>query len=179
MKNWGDTNRPVLSTPLLAQRENWGSTNRPVLTNPAYPIIQESQPFATFKRFLDKDLLEARYVVQKRSCEEIATEIGAARTTVLKYLKVYGIPVRETGTSILKRRNLAYGRRIVNHEEIAHKRELENVEKMRRLREQGFSYWKIADVLNSMKIPTKTGRGRWHSRSVQAIMDRTIPTVQE
>jgi hypothetical protein len=42
---------------------------------------------------------------------------------------------------------------------------------MKQLREQGFSYWKIADVLNTMKIPTKTRRGQWLARSVQKVLD--------
>lgn len=41
---------------------------------------------------------------------------------------------------------------------------------MRELRDQGFSYWKIADVLNAMKVPTKTRGGKWLARTVQAIL---------
>ncbi|MCX6126171.1 MAG: hypothetical protein NTV34_15675 [Proteobacteria bacterium] len=44
--------------------------------------------------------------------------------------------------------------------------------KMQNLRSQGFSYWKIADILNTMKVPTKTQRGRRHARSVQQMLDR-------
>jgi hypothetical protein len=64
--------------------------------------------------FKDKSFLHQKYVVEGLSCEEIATQIFSARTTVLKYLKI--------------------------HE----------------FRDKGLSYWKIADVLNTMKIPTKT-----------------------
>jgi hypothetical protein len=38
------------------------------------------------------------------------------------------------------------------------------------LRGKGFSYWKIADILNAMKVPTKTRKGKWHARSVQQIL---------
>jgi hypothetical protein len=52
---------------------------------------------------------------------------------------------------------------------------------MRKLREQGFSYWKIADVFNSMKVPTKTGRGRWHARAIQNVLENaalaSVPKV--
>lgn len=41
---------------------------------------------------------------------------------------------------------------------------------MRELRDKGFSYWKIADVLNAMKVPTKTRKGKWHARTHQAII---------
>jgi hypothetical protein len=49
---------------------------------------------------------------------------------------------------------------------------MENIERMNRLREQGFSYWKIADILNSMGVPTKTRKGPWQARSVQQILER-------
>jgi len=54
---------------------------------------------------------------------------------------------------------------------VDHKKELELINRMRALRDQGFSYWKIADVFNSMKIPTKARRGKWHARTIQKIMD--------
>ena len=99
--------------------------------------------------------------------------IGVAYSSVHTYLRVYGIPVRGSGENIQRRpgRGLAYGRKISKRQESDHKRELEAVAKMRNLREHGFSYWKIADILNSMKVPTKTRRGRWHARSVQQILD--------
>jgi Recombinase len=52
------------------------------------------------------------------------------------------------------------------------KSELAVIDKMNRLREQEFSYWKIAEVLNSMGVPTKTRKGPWQARSVQQILDR-------
>ncbi|MGB0454999.1 MAG: recombinase family protein [Bacteriovoracaceae bacterium] len=41
---------------------------------------------------------------------------------------------------------------------------------MRELRDKGYSYGKIAEIFNSMKIPTKTKRGKWHSKSVYNIL---------
>lgn len=51
-----------------------------------------------------------------------------------------------------------------------HQRELKAIEKMRKLREKGFSYWKIAEVLNAMKVPTKTHKGKWHARTVLSVL---------
>ncbi|MCX6126465.1 MAG: hypothetical protein NTV34_17155 [Proteobacteria bacterium] len=45
---------------------------------------------------------------------------------------------------------------IAQRQKVDHKRELEAVAKMPCVREQGFSFWKIADVLNTMKVPTQT-----------------------
>lgn len=53
---------------------------------------------------------------------------------------------------------------------IEHKREAETIRKMRELRDKGFSYRKIAEVLNTMKVPTKTGRGKWHGKTVYQIL---------
>ncbi|MEO5971153.1 MAG: recombinase family protein, partial [Bdellovibrionia bacterium] len=60
-----------------------------------------------------------------------------------------------------------YGESWRKRQVIVNQREQENIEKMKTLRVQGFSYWKIAEVFNSMKVPTKTGRGRWHARAIQ------------
>lgn len=56
-----------------------------------------------------------------------------------------------------------------------HKREQEVITKVQDLRQRGFSYWKIAAILNAMKVPTKTRRGRWHARSVQMILEAHKP----
>ena len=120
--------------------------------------------------YQNKSFLHQKYVVEGLSCEEIAAQIFSARTTVLKYLKIHGIPVRETGTNQKRVRGLAYGQKIKERSLAEHKREQEAILKMRELRNKGFSFWKIADVLNTMKVPTKTRKGRWHARTVQVIL---------
>lgn len=121
--------------------------------------------------FKDKSFLHQKYVVERLSIAEIAAEIFSAESTVHKYLRKFGIPIRKPGDIIRRKRALAYGRRIEDRRVVAHQRELEVIDKMRSLRDQGFSYWKIADVLNAMKVPTKTRKGKWHARSVQQILD--------
>lgn len=120
--------------------------------------------------YKNKFFLQQKYVEERLSCEEIASQIFSARTTVLKYLKIHGIPVREVGINQKRVRGLAYGLKFKQRTRLQHKREQEAILKMRELREKGFSYWKIADVLNAMKVPTKTRKGRWHARTVQAIL---------
>ena len=50
------------------------------------------------------------------------------------------------------------------------KREAEVIEKMKTLRDQGHSYWKIAEILDAMKIPTKTRRAGWKAATVMKIL---------
>jgi len=56
------------------------------------------------------------------------------------------------------------------------KTEIDNIQKMQQLRKEGLSYWKIAAVLNAMKVPTKTGRAPWQARTVQRILDDNVPS---
>lgn len=121
--------------------------------------------------YKSKEFLYQKYVVEKLSTTEIAQSIFSARSTVVKHLKQFGIPVRESGN--IKKRpgyGLAYGKRIINRQEILHKKEQDNIKKMNDLRSQGFSYWKIADVFNSMKIPTQTGKGKWYAKTIHQIL---------
>lgn len=120
--------------------------------------------------YKNKIFLQQKYFEKRLSCEEIAAQIFSARTTVLKYLKINGIPVREAGTNQKRARGLAYGQKVKERGRAEYKREQEAILKMRELRNKGFSYWKIADVLNTMKVLTKTRKGRWHARTVQAIL---------
>lgn len=124
------------------------------------------------KPYENKFFLHQKYVVEGLTCEEIATQIFSARTTVLKYLKIHGIPVREVGTNQKRKRGLAYGSKVQKRSVAVYKREQDTITKMRNLRDRGFSYWKIAEVLNAMKVPTKTGRGKWHARTVLSILAR-------
>ena len=64
---------------------------------------------------------------------------------------------------------MAFEQKIKERSLADHKRELEAILKMRKLRDQGFSFWKNAKVLNTMEMPTKNRKGRWHARTIQAI----------
>lgn len=120
--------------------------------------------------YKNKFFLQQKYVEEKLSCEEIASQIFSARTTVLKYLKLHNIPIREVGSNTKRVRGLAYGKKIKTRNLAEHNRELDVITKMKELREKGFSFWKIADVLNTMKVPTKSRKGRWYAKTVQAIL---------
>jgi hypothetical protein len=54
----------------------------------------------------------------------------------------------------------------------AHKREQTYILKMQKLRAEGFTYEQIAQALNSLGIPTKTHKGKWHRKTVNAILGK-------
>ena len=125
--------------------------------------------------FQCKSFLHEKYVVEKLSTKEIAAQIFSSRSSVAKHLKLHGIPIRANDVNNKTRSQLRYGEAWRKRTVALHQREMENIEKMRKLRDQGFSYWKIADVFNSLGIRTKTNRGKWHARSIQKILDSSVP----
>ena len=150
----------------------WRSSARSTFPPALFSIYK---PFKLDSLFKDKAFLHQKYSLEKLSCQEIAKEISSSRTTVLKWLKIFEIPVRRTREGPQKS-SLPYGKKMIQRSEVNFVQEQSNILKMKELRSQGFSYWKIADILNTMKIPTKTSRGRWQARTVQRILDSTLPS---
>lgn len=143
-----------------------------MLKNGPHPKIHLIRPLVkSYPLYMDKQLLTKKYLEERLSTAEIAQQLSTARSTILKYLKLHDIPLRNTPVRWAAGRGLAYGKRIVHRQEVAFKREQENIARMHELRKQGFSYWKIADAFNTLSVSTKTGRGKWHARSIQQIMD--------
>ncbi len=105
----------------------------------------------------------------------IAESLGCSHPTILANLQRFGIPFRDAKPDHYKRGQVTYGRRALRSKEVEHKRELEVLAKIQNLRSQGFSYWKIADVLNTMGVPTKTRRAPWQPATVMKILKRNTP----
>ncbi len=64
------------------------------------------------------------------------------------------------------------GTRMVNGQVTIHQREVAVIEQIRTLRTQGNSYWKVADILNVMQIPTKSRRAKWQATTVLKILKK-------
>ena len=137
---------------------------------PAY--LDETIDFTWRPLFKDQTFLHQKYVVERLSAEEVAVQSFSSKSTILKHLKVFGIPSREVNPGVRRRRCVAYGLRMANRQLVEHQREQQALRRMADLRSKGFAFEEIAEVLNSMNIRTKTGRGRWHRKTVQAILAR-------
>ena len=147
-----------------------------------YPCGQNQSPpneiceiieFPVQPQFLNPSFLHQKYVVEGLSASQISKEIFSARSTVVKHLKNFGIPLRsEEEARKLRKGQLGYGERTKKGKPDKHKRELENIRIMQKLRGQGYSYWKIAEVFNTMKIPTKTRKAKWHPTTVMKILKK-------
>ncbi len=88
----------------------------------------------------------------------------SSRTTVLKYLHEYGIETRERNY-VKKSKKAAYGMEIVNYEQVEVQEEMDRIEDMKKLRDQGLSYNKIVEVFNALGVPTKTASAKWHEKT--------------
>ena len=130
-------------------------------------IIEVSEP----EVYKNKIFLHQKYVVERLSVREISTLIFSSRSVVAKYLKLHEIPLRPNEIENKNKSQLRYGEAWKKRLVTVNRKEAENIEKMQKLRDQGFSYWKIADIFNSLGIKTKTGAGKWHARSVQKVVN--------
>jgi AICAR transformylase/IMP cyclohydrolase PurH len=140
------------------------------LSQPLFPPLKliVNSSFSHSPAYKDASFLHQKYVVERLSIQEIADQIYSSTSTIAKYIRQAGIEPRPFDMKNSNR--LRYGEVWRRRQVDRHKRELQYIEKMRSLRAKGFSYWKIADVMNAMEVPTKTGRRQWHARSVQQIM---------
>jgi hypothetical protein len=149
--------------------KEWGGPQ--ASTQQTVPQLQSPNTidYSVIPDYLSASFLRQKYEAERLTIAEIAETLGVAESTVHKYLRKHEIPIRgPTGKS---KSRLAYGEAWRDRKVVRHQREQETLQKIVDLRAKGFSYWKIADVLNSMKVPTKTRRGKWHARSVQKILD--------
>lgn len=128
------------------------------------------------KPFKEADVLHQNYVVARVSAEEIAKKFSCTKSTILKYVRLNNIPVREACVAINKNKNVRYGEKNRSRRRVHHEREREVIQKMVSLREKGYSYRKIAEVLDTMKVPTKTRKRKWQARVVQEILNRVVKT---
>lgn len=92
----------------------------------------------------------------------------SSRSTVIKYLRAAGILIRDEEHRI---GGSAYGERKVNGRFVPNQQELELMEKIRTLKNQGLGVQQIADLLKGLNLPTKRG-GKWSRRVVHTIFKR-------
>ena len=118
--------------------------------------------------------LREKYLLEKLSTRQIAKQVFSARSTVVKHLKAYGIPMRtEDEAHDLNNGQCAFGEKMLGGKVLPHKGELEVLRRMQSLRNSGHSYRKIAAQLNVSGIPTKNRKTKWHATTVMKMLKKT------
>ena len=149
----------------------WGDAASPKPVNFPQPQVPKIVPFSISDTYKNPAFLHQKYVVESLSTNEISRLIFSSRSTVSKYLKKHGIPLRSQDQLRRSKSQLRFGQAWRKREIVCDKREKALIVKIQQLRHQGLSYWKIATVLNAWALPTKTRRGRWHARFVQKVLE--------
>lgn len=121
---------------------------------------------------INSDNLRSDYLENNKSISQLAKELGCARSTVKSHLEKLNVPLRLCPHWEWRKGQIAYGKRFAKNKEIRHQQELNTIARMSELRKQGYSFWKIAEILNVMKIPTKNKSSRWHATTVMKILNR-------
>ncbi len=128
------------------------------------------------KPTLSESFLKEKYLKEGLSSKEIAKLAFSSRATVTNYLNKYGIPLKK----VTRRTNGGhrFGFRKHGGRSIQKKKEQDVISKIGLYREAGYSYQRIADLLNDQNIQTKMKKGFWYSKVVRQIYLNTLIRTQ-
>ncbi len=137
----------------------------------AFPplYIIDSIQFYWNSPYKDEDLLRQKYLAEGMNPRQIARLFFSSRQCIMKYLELYNIPIREEDRKLGP---LSFGERRHYGRLTSHITENMNIEKVKSLREQGFSYQSIANIFNSLKIPTKSKKAIWYAKTIRSLVLR-------
>lgn len=126
------------------------------------------------KPTIDEIFLKQKYVIEGLSSNEIAKLTFSSRPKITRLLKQYKIPLK----SVTRRNNGShvYGYRKLGGKVVEMKKEQEVIGLIQSYRASGYSYQKIAGILNQKKIKTKASKGKWYSKVIRAILIRQFDT---
>lgn len=126
---------------------------------------------STGPSYKDPDFLRQKYVVEQLPIPAIADLSFSSKKTIRKYLALHEIPMRSD--DLIPTGPLKFGERKLKSRVVRDAKALETIKVMIRLREDGFSYQRIADVLNAIGYrPFKRG-GKWYGNSVYRVLFRS------
>lgn len=125
------------------------------------------------KETIEESKLHELTVTKKLTSSKIAKELGVSRSTVSKYQKRYGIPTRKIGSNRKRTRGVAFGEKVLADGKVVRLPEEQKVlSAMQTWRKQGKTFQEIANTLNELGAPTKTGKGKWHRKTIQQLLAR-------
>jgi|GEM_PF-1188256 len=132
--------------------------------------IVDSISFRRPEIWKDKNVLHHHYVVLGLSTKQIADKFLSSKETIRKYLRVYGIPLREKSQHHGNPSQSKFGQKKRRGELLEHKHEQRVIESIKQMKEEGLSLRAIARCLNEMKVPTKCRGKKWHPEMVRRVL---------
>ena len=109
--------------------------------------------------------------------QAIASEFSCSKTHIRDQLLKYNIPLRKQGKH--KSRWYAYGNRKICGKTIDHKGEQRTIATIKQMYREGISTAAIAQLLDTMKIPTKQQGKGWHHYTIAQILKREGGYMEE
>lgn len=134
--------------------------------------LVDSIKISELPAYENKILLHQKYVAEGLSAKAIADLLGCSITTVKAKLREFGLSKKGLGVAV-HRENLAFGKRLVGSKAVAHKAESQVIETIRKMyHEQGIGPTAIANLLDTMKVPTKRQGKKWDHSMVIGLLKR-------
>lgn len=121
---------------------------------------------------LNANFLKSKYVEEGFSSHEIAQISFSSRSTITQRLKGYGIGLN----SSTRRTNGShvFGFKKLHGKCVPMEKEQRIIREIKKYRNLGHSYQKIADILNNERIATKTRKARWYPKVIRQIHLRSV-----
>ena len=133
---------------------------------------QLSIKFETYitSRQIPEGVLRQKYLADRLSMRQIASEFACSKTHVRNLLLKYKIQRRAPH----KHGNMwySYGKQKVRGRTIEHKAELRTIAAIKKMYSEGVGTRAIARFLDTMKIPTKQQGKGWHHHTITQILKR-------
>lgn len=154
----------------------WGDSRSGKLPSCPHSILLIPLPFNSYPWFTNKDYLYQQYVQEGKSANHISRDLKCTRSTVIKYLLDFDIPLRSHGLASYRKSQLAYGEKLHNGKVEPHLGEMRVIKELQKLRDQGLSFGKLVVWLKQRGIRTKNGSMEWDRRTIWEILRRhTVP----
>ena len=141
-------------------------------SQPDFPSqeVTEIIKFPVLPKHRDESFLHKQYVEEGLSASQIARDLSISKSAILNVLKKAGIELANEPRPTQRRGQMLYGKKVVNGKVVDHFGEMQNIEKMIQLRNDGYSYHKIASILNTMNVATKSRKAKWQGATVMKII---------
>lgn len=118
-----------------------------------------------------QSFLHQKYVKEGLSINQIVALTFSSRSTIIKYLRQAKIELRAADKQIGRAK---YGERRQGGIIVPNKAELETIAKIKALKDEGLNYTRIAEIMESIKMPTKRG-GKWTRKTIYSIVNDCPP----
>jgi hypothetical protein len=121
--------------------------------------------------YKDKEFLHQKYVVEKLSLAQIASQISSSKMVIGKYLRYFEIPLRAANQPHGRPSQPKFGSRIQHGSVTTHLGERRVINAIQELRGQGLTLRQIARFLSQAGVPTKCRGKRWHPQMIKRVLD--------